>query len=441
MSPGVSATLNTYAQAQVNAARTLVCATMPHMAGLAYAVEVFFTDHVPTAAIAASGRMAVNGQWFNRLNAVEAAYIFSHELLHLALGHHERFATTTDAEAANIACDAVINGMLTNIFGIKPPANGINGGWAQNLSAEEVLRWGLQNGYMDELRRQGSWRLWDDIETGIASPMATALSAALKRTVVLTAQGSAWNRHWDLVPAGGESDIFGIGHPEKLRNLRKIIDRIAKECLIVQSLTENSSLSDRGVAAGGHTENFAGLRGCYRPPWDLAVQRWLEETSPSGRSYARASRRDGGRTDVVLPGRSREGSILNIVLDTSGSMAGAISLALGSIQTFADATGLNAIRIIQCDAEVTADEIVSPDQLSDYPVSGFGDSDMSPAMWHLAEDPTVTAVIVITDGGIGFPSEPMPYDVLWAVVSDYSSSFTPPYGRVVSMTPNPGSSS
>ena len=64
---------------------------------------------------------------------------------------------------------------------------------------------------------------------------------------------------------------------------------------------------------------------------------------------------------------------------------------------------------------------------------GYGGSDMSPAMLHLADDPRVEAVIVLTDGDIAYPPAAMPYDVLWVLPPGATSSFQPPYGAVIQM--------
>ncbi len=65
-------------------------------------------------------------------------------------------------------------------------------------------------------------------------------------------------------------------------------------------------------------------------------------------------------------------------------------------------------------------------------MSGYGGSDMTPALLALAQDPRVTAAVVITDGDITYPREPMPYAVLW-VLPRAQPSFDPPYGRVITM--------
>ena len=134
-----------------------------------------------------------------------------------------------------------------------------------------------------------------------------------------------------------------------------------------------------------------------------------------------------------MPGRKRESWMLNVVLDTSGSMTDEIPLALGAVADFCDAAGVDQIRMIQCDTSVTSDETVSPEELATFSVSGFGGSDLSPAMLALAEDPQVTAAVIVTDGEIAFPSGPMPYGVLWVLPAHNAGRFNPPYGRVIAM--------
>jgi predicted metal-dependent peptidase len=76
--------------------------------------------------------------------------------------------------------------------------------------------------------------------------------------------------------------------------------------------------------------------------------------------------------------------------------------------------------------------VLSPSELADYQVSGYGGSDLTPALHALGDDPRVTAAIVITDGDISYPSEPVPYAVLWALPRE-QTTFQPPYGRVITM--------
>ena len=133
-----------------------------------------------------------------------------------------------------------------------------------------------------------------------------------------------------------------------------------------------------------------------------------------------------------MPGRKRHSWRLNIILDTSGSMSDEIPFALGAIADFCGITGVEEIRLVQCDTVVTSDEVLSPGELADYQVSGYGGSDLTPALLALAKDHRVTAALVITDGDIGYPGEPVPYAVLWALPRS-STAFQPSYGRVITM--------
>jgi predicted metal-dependent peptidase len=191
----------------------------------------------------------------------------------------------------------------------------------------------------------------------------------------------------------------------------------------------------RGASSGEQSEVVTALRGLYRTPWQIALQRWMESVAPGERTFFRLPRRGGLGQDIVLPGRRRQGWMLNLVLDTSGSMSEEIPRALGAIADFSDGIGVDQVRIVQCDVAVTVDELVPPDALATYRISGYGGSDLSPAMLRLAEDPHVRAAIVITDGDITYPREPMPYDVLWVLPMGGSRSFNPPYGRSLPMLP------
>ena len=124
--------------------------------------------------------------------------------------------------------------------------------------------------------------------------------------------------------------------------------------------------------------------------------------------------------------------MLNVVLDTSGSMTDEIPRALGAIADFCDAVGVDQVRLVQCDAAVTADERCRHPRLAEHEVTGYGGSDCRRrcAIW-----PTIrryARAAVVTDGDIAYPPGPMPYDVLWVLPPRARGcASAPPYGRVV----------
>jgi predicted metal-dependent peptidase len=139
--------------------------------------------------------------------------------------------------------------------------------------------------------------------------------------------------------------------------------------------------------------------------------------------------------DAVLPGRRRESRSLVLVLDTSGSMTDALPAALGAVADACDALGVDALRLVQCDADVTRDERVEPHALGRVRIDGFGGSDLSPALRRLAADPAVDAVAVLTDGEVLLPAEPLPYALLWLLPPHADRAFRPPQGRVLNLDP------
>jgi predicted metal-dependent peptidase len=193
------------------------------------------------------------------------------------------------------------------------------------------------------------------------------------------------------------------------------------------------ALRGRGTESGSTQQNVRALRGISATPWQMALQTWLEGVAPGERTFMRPSRRGGAeRTDVVTPGRKRYSWLLNVVLDTSASMSDDIPFALGAIADFCEAAGVDDIRVVQCDTVVTSDETVSAAELAEYEISGYGGSDLSPAMFALADDPRVTATVVITDGDITYPPDAPPYAVMWALPKG-NANFQPSYGRIVTM--------
>lgn len=80
---------------------------------------------------------------------------------------------------------------------------------------------------------------------------------------------------------------------------------------------------------------------------------------------------------------------------------------------------------------MTADDCIDPAQLAHFQISGYGGSDLSPAMTHFADDPAVRAAIVITDGDIDYLRDAPPFQVLWVLPQGSGGAFNPSYGRIV----------
>jgi predicted metal-dependent peptidase len=112
-------------------------------------------------------------------------------------------------------------------------------------------------------------------------------------------------------------------------------------------------------------------------------------------------------------------------------MESCLPTALGAIGYFCDGAGVCDVHIVQCDVSVTKDEWVEPAALAEYNVAGFGYSDMRPAMRHLADDPDVTAALMLTDGYIDVLTDEPPYHLMWVLLGERDHNFAPGYGEIV----------
>ncbi len=394
----------------------MVTVPLPHLAGLAAAVRVHLDWRVPTIGIFASGRLVANPAFTARLKDNELVFVLAHELLHLALRTHDRARGSGRLEF-NYAHDYIINDILRSELGFATiPAGGLDMPGARQRSAEDIVIEMRRNADLMRSRTQ----VWEGADATIRQALGKGRGQG---------DGSAKSDDaGDVLADSTEREMFPAEAQDQAQQKAAIDAVIDRGQALAAAIGRQTA---RGTAAGRLSAQVEALRGQLRPAWQQALQRWIESSSSGERTFARASRRSAGRADLVMPGRRRTSWMLNVILDTSGSMAEHIPIALGAIADFCAGAGVDQIRVVQCDTAITADETLSPDDLATYAVHGFGGSDLSPAMTMLADDALVRAAVIITDGEIAFPVVPMPYEVLW--VLPHGAAFNPPYGRVIAM--------
>jgi hypothetical protein len=439
--------------AATNAARALalVAATLPHLAGLCHSVRVKVSARYPVAAIGASGLMLVNPRVFGEEPLPDLVFVVAHELMHLALDTFGR-SGSANARLTNVAHDYVINDILSTELNRPVPLNGLVRYGARRESLEalvaELARDGCPEG--------GCWSIERKKIKKSAKAPKNALQAELERLgLVPPAQpgdGDEWDDDpdGDILSADDEAELEPELGPKDRSERREHVRREAVRSVSLKELREAMTSAQGGGTGSdaGATETLmAAVSTAYQPPWQLALQHWLDAVSPGPRSYAKPSRRgqpaahetatqvsgaadQTDRSDIVLAGRKREGWALHVVLDTSGSMLDTLPRILGLLASFCEGAGVAKVRVMQCDTGITADDWLDPAELANYRVTGFGGSDMSPAMDELSADAEVLAVLVLTDGMISYPAEEPPYRVLWGLVNGVSH-FQPAYGTVV----------
>jgi len=399
---------------RIERALRMVTVPFPHLAGLVAATRVSIDERLPTMGVFASGRLAVNAAFVERLNDSELVFVLAHEMLHLALRTHDRAKGSARLEF-NYAHDYIINDMLRAELGVQTiPANGLDMPGARAKAAEEIVLEMRRNA--DSMASRS--RVWEGTNV-----------SARERFGGGSGEGEA-DEGGDVLADALERTWYPQDAATQKARIERIRALSARSLALEQAMDAMKGL--RGTNAGAATQRISALRGLYRPPWQLALQRWMESVAPSDRTFTRPSRRSAPQPDVVLAGRKREGWLLTIVLDTSASMTDMLPRVLGAIGDYCDAVGVDQVRLLQCDAALTADEWLAPEALARHEIRGFGGSDLSAAMQHLANDPRTRAAAIITDGDVAFPAEPMPYDVVWVLAAS-PIAFAPPYGRIVAL--------
>ncbi len=416
----------------------LVAADLPHLSGLARLARLKVTRRIPVAGVAASGLVLVNPDVYATIPLLDAAFVLAHELMHLALDTHGRQGDS-DPLAVNFAHDFIINDMLVNELEQTPPLGGLWEHGAREQSLEGMLASLKKN------PGSGPSYCWNPIAAGRRAksgdpggryPLRRAMQKAgltgddpEEQIDLRIAQG-------DLIP----SDCEGEYEPEiDSRTRQKLREQVRRAAAKAASLSEIRKKMAAGAEQPQEPQRgeamLRAIREAYDTPWERALQRWLDAVAPGERTYLRPSRRRAERSTIVRAGRRRDGFTLHILLDTSGSMVEILPRALGAISYFAENAGVPEVHVVQCDIVVTHDDWVEPEELAEFRIGGFGGSDMAPGMKHLAEDPEVNAVLVLTDGYIDYPRAEPPFRVLWTLIGRFDPEFNPPYGDIVTMAP------
>lgn len=420
----------------------LVCAELPHLSGLAAVVRLRCDDRVPVAAVSRFGDVLINPNVFQDLSPQDAAYVLAHELMHLALDTFSREGSHVNPRIINVAHDYIINDLLTQELGRVPPLGGLYQAGMSSRSLEDVVTKILrQHGNAANKLRgwspDASQANGGTLGCGKSPKRRSDLSRALEDAGLI--QRSSAEEEVESSDADSEDisqgDVIWGEAPQAQQDTqtqarREKVRAAAANVLAVHEIRQLDALRPLSGEGEGHRQWTAeALRSHFKPPWESALQTWLEGQMPGDRSYARPSRRGADRMDVVLPGRLKTGWTLHIILDTSGSMLSDLPLILGLIGNFCEGCGVQQLHIVQCGDELTADEWVETEHVGRMELIGGGGGGLSPGFDRLGEDPEVQSAIVITDTYEEYPETPPPFDVLWAVLGN--RDFQPPYGTAV----------
>lgn len=353
---------------------------LPDLRPLVRLIKPAPDPRVASAAIFASGRMMVNPGWFLGLRLADRIFVAAHQLMHLALGSHER-CTGADARIANIADDYAINDLLRWALSLDVPAGGLDCFGMASYPLTKIV---------EALRgRQAKGEEFAD-EPWAAPPVVNDLPKTAPFDVFDALVERLWFPGED---SGGRSRAAAaVGAAAR----RAVEFGVLRERLDPSAATDGlESLLQRTLDARLETD------------WRWALQRWLEEAAPPTRTFGRRSRRQGGDDGFVLSGHHRTGWTLDLLVDT----AAPVTPFLGAVQEIGTAIAIDTVRIHYCGPRPMA-EIVPLDELDRYAGRG-GRGHLQTALRRLAADETVSAALVISDSDEDGAVATLPYPVLW----------------------------
>ena len=398
----------TTAREQVELARWRVLEEFPFLAGLVLRMPLVATREVQIAAVDHHGRLYYNPESFTRLPEDRQAGVVLHELLHLAFKHFARARAAgvgpKGHERWNYAADLEINPVVKTTFplpmgALYPERFGL----PENELAEEYYAKlprmeGPKGGSGEESPDRD-----EDRDPNVSRPlprMGTSGSAA-----------DGIPKHWEL-PADDPE------HPG------------LNETLIDTLITE---------AARDYAENFQSTKGPFsgrafiewveqtlpraRVDWRSRLRRWVQSSlkhSAGADDYT--FQRVRRRGPLIMPRMAGKKGRLALVIDTSASMEKEdfekVLAEVRDILRIAEDAYYFAV-----DVAVTAEGPVR--SLRQIELRGGGFTDMTVGI-KAAVDRGYESVIVLTDGGTGWPSAPEKEERVIAVLTQPTYYPEPP---------------
>src|SRR5262249_5226889 len=140
----------------------------------------------------------------------------------------------------------------------------------------------------------------------------TAVGEAMRRAGLAPERRAAHpsGRGADVLPDALEEAWFPAEDPGEREGMRQRARAAAVRAAGLRGLEGRATDVLRDARESGAPDarsavaatDVSALETLYRPPWELALQQWVEAVAPGPRSYLRPSRRGAERADLVLAG-------------------------------------------------------------------------------------------------------------------------------------------
>jgi predicted metal-dependent peptidase len=337
--------------------------------------------------------------------------VVAHEVMHCALAHHVRRGER-DVETWNEATDYAINGIL-KAASFELPDDVLHNPNYDSMAAEEIYR----RIYKPRDKNGGGGGGGaGGAGSGAASPQGGNGDAG-------GAQGPGGGK--PALSTGTVRDAPGTARSEAARTDQENEWKAA-------AAQAAQAAKQAGKLPAGLEELIEKSREA-KVDWREVLRDFVKATARNDYSWSRPNRRFAAAGIYLPSAYSEKVGKIGVVVDTSASVSREeLEAFRGELESVFAEVKPEAIRVIQCDAKVWADDTLDPDfDTMRFDVKGRGGTKMEPAFARIAEDPDdYECLICMTDMELfSWPDEPgMP--VLWVSTGSKHAS-KPPFGTVI----------
>lgn len=327
----------------------------------------------------------INYHTVKALPLPQQVFLFSHEVMHCALRHYARL-NSRDINDWQYATDVVINNVLTENKMVMIPG-GIYRPEFTGMSADEVYR-AIQNE-----RKDGA----DSKSEKFAEQM---------------------RKLRDLCPPNSDGCDNGDdeGEDDEYDNKPRTVPAVSELDMQWKQriVTAANAARQRGRMPGGLDEIISDIV-FPKVDWRTVLHQFL---IPTYRGEARWSTPDRrfAQHGVYLPSAARTHSdYIVVAIDTSGSVSiEELTQFAAEIRSIQASFGIERIRVIACDAQITSDISYDPNTPVELHAKGRGGTEFDPVFALIASEYDYPrALVYLTDGECYSRLPAPPYPVLW----------------------------
>lgn len=391
---------------------------------------------IPTICVDYRGNLYYDEDFISTLSDTELQAVVSHETMHLAFSHNQRFKAKPDntkRKCWNIATDIVINDILIeNSFDVKKES--LSSKMDQftqykGKASEEIYRDLLSKQKVLQINGCG----------GFINSDGQSNQELQERMGRSEGDFEGDKRRFQGKDGKGEKDES----PESSSSTEDELKKLKEEW--DSAILEAAEIAHRKGKLTGSLEKYVDLKLLpEKVDWRRHLFRFIQRSLPQDFTWSRPSKKSVS-TGVYLPSILRENLEIIVTLDVSGSIDDYLYVDfINEIIAISHAFNRVKFTIISADAEVKhiLETHSSSEILDTLPKrKGYGGTDFRPAFeWALENVQNCRAFIYFTDGQGTFPDveDIGDFIVLWIYAGSYQAKDDPSFGEIIRIEPENG---